>query len=123
MKKFLFIAICWMIFSGCAKDVNTPVSVSEDSKTTDKSSTLTLAYPVPQREVAIVEYVADLGWVLNAGMNKVQVPENLSKEFQKQGLQVMVVFTPIEKGLDGPNRSGITYIHIIRIAVLSPTDK
>ena len=122
MKKIFFIAICWMIFSGCAKDVNTPVTLIDYPKTPDVSYRPGPAYPVPQREVATVEYVADLGWVLNAGINKIQVPENLSKEFQKQGLQVMVVYTTIEKGVDGTNKRGITYIHIIRIAVLSSTD-
>ena len=123
MKRILIIALCWMIFSGCAKNVSTPATTSTTNLIIPVDDSTVASDAFATREIAVVDYVSDLGWVLIHD-NKTQVADNFPKEYEKQGLQVMVVYTLLAKhGQTNIVGSGISYIHIVHIGLLSPTDK
>lgn len=125
MKKLLLIALGWMIFSSCAKNVNTPNAQSANDLSQIIVDTVTDNPGTPQpsiREVAEVAYVADLGWVLKASGDTYQVPDNLPVDFHKSGLLVMVVYSLRDQNGKGSLTGGIVYIHIENIKILSPTD-
>ena len=121
MKALLSIALCWMIFSGCAKNVDnadTFKNTSNNPSVTNIPGTHTTA----TRELATVIYINDLGWVLSPEQDKYQVPDNFPQEFMKSGLKVLVVYIPADHSSVQSTTEGMTYIHIVSIKAPTPTD-
>ena len=121
MKALLSIALCWMIFSGCAKNVdnaNTLNNISNDLSATNTTGTR----PTATRELATVIYIDDLGWVLSPDQDKYQVPDNFPQKFMKSGLKVLVVYTQADPQSVQSTTGGMTYIHIVSIRAQTPTD-
>ena len=128
MKKLLLLAMGWMILSSCAKNVETPNTLTADDSALSKlkgpaaPADITVTSAPATRAVAMVDHIDDLGWALNI-KGESKVPDNLPQEFMKNGLQVIVVYTDITTSTQGTTGKGnLAQIHIVHIETLSPTN-
>lgn len=92
MKKILLIAASSIIMISCAKDSIVPETVTQA-----QANNATMADERDDWAQAVVEWTADpavdgLGWIIRLRDNQVEVPRNLTEDYQKDGLAVDVAF-------------------------------
>ena len=105
MKKILLIAVNWMIFSSCAKEVKAPDKENNQVEAAalkgDQSGRQTGGYK-PVRAIATVRRDRDvreggIGWYLQVNAYEWVVPDNLPSNFEVEGARVDVAYVPTNK--------------------------
>ncbi|WP_207497168.1 hypothetical protein [Aridibaculum aurantiacum] len=121
MKNIILIAAAWiMALSSCTKEATAPALEETNSNTISMSNGESAEEIKATIEWTASPEVDGLGWVLSLPKDQVEVPLNLSEDYKKHGMEVIVSFKRTNQRVPCRCAEPKYYVEITSIRVANP---